>query len=30
VKHGVDPLAQAGLIREVKQQADRLIGDAVF
>jgi len=30
VKHGVDPLAQAALIREFEQQADRLIGDAVL
>jgi hypothetical protein len=30
MKHGVDPLPQAGLIREIKQQTDRLIGDAVF
>jgi hypothetical protein len=30
VKHGVDPLAQAALIREFEQQPDRLIGDAVL
>jgi hypothetical protein len=29
-KHGIDPLAQTGLIREFEQQPDGLIGDAVL
>ena len=29
-KHGVDPLAQAGLVRELKKKLQRLIGDAVL
>ena len=29
-EHGVDVLAQAGLLRELKEQADRLAGDPVL
>ena len=29
-KHGVDPLAQAGLLRQLQQQLQGLVGDAVL